>query len=49
MLLSQYIMVSGIIIGYLAILGVIAFISYVAVELMLMKARGVKIVRKKRH
>lgn len=49
MLLSQFIMVGGLILGYIGIVGFMAFIAYIAVELMIMKARGVKIVRRKRH
>lgn len=49
MLLSQFIMVGGLILGYIGIIGFMAFVGYIAIELMIMKARGVKIVRRKRH
>ena len=49
MLLSQFIMVAGVVLGYTLILGLVGFIAYIAIELMIMKARGVKIVRRKRH
>ena len=49
MLFSQFIIVSGLVFGYMLMLGLVGFIAYVAFEIMLMKARGVKIVRKKRR
>lgn len=49
MLLSEFIMVAGLVFGYVLILGIISIISFAAIELIIMKARGVKIVRQKRH
>lgn len=49
MLLSNFIMVTGLIVGYMVMIGVIGFAAYITFELMLMKARGVKIVRRKRR
>ena len=49
MLLSEFIMVAGLIFGYVLILGIISIISFITIELMIMRARGVKIVRKKRR
>ena len=49
MLSSNYIVVGGLIIGYLAIAAITLFVGMVTFELLWMKAHGVKIVRKKRQ
>lgn len=49
MLLSQFITVAGLVLGYMLILGVVGFVAYITLELVIMRACGVKIVRRKRQ